>query len=68
MRNISVKLFSIWTSGSGYVILRYFLSTALVTACFVEQNHVCNSGRGHYEKHFCEIVLNSGHLLRIYLL
>ena len=37
-------------------------------ACFVEQNHVCNFGRGHYEKHFCEIVLNSGQLLRRYLL
>ena len=29
MRNISVKLFLILTSGSGDIILRYFLSTAL---------------------------------------
>ena len=36
--------------------------------CFVEHNHVCNFGRGQYEKHFCEIVLNSSQLLRRCLL
>ena len=29
MRNISVKIFCIWTIGSGDVVLRYFLSKAL---------------------------------------
>ena len=29
MRNISVKLIRIWTSGSGENVLRYFLSRAL---------------------------------------
>ena len=24
----------------------------------VEQNHLCNFGRGHHEKHFYEIILN----------
>ena len=23
-----------------------------------EENHLCNFGRGHYEEHFCEIILN----------
>ena len=23
-----------------------------------EQNHLCNSGIGHFERHFCEIILN----------
>ena len=25
--------------------------------CLVEWNHLCNFGRGHYEEHFCEIIL-----------
>ena len=24
----------------------------------MEQNGLCNFGRGHYEEHFCEIILN----------
>ena len=24
----------------------------------VEQNHLCNFGRGYYEEQFCEIILN----------
>ena len=24
----------------------------------MEQNHLCNFGRGHHEEHFCEIILN----------
>ena len=23
-----------------------------------EENHLCNFGRGHYEEHFCEVILN----------
>ena len=26
--------------------------------CSVEQNHLCNFGRGYYEEQFCEIILN----------
>ena len=26
--------------------------------CLAEQNNLCNYARGHYEKHFCEIILN----------
>ena len=24
----------------------------------MEHNNLCNFGRGHYEEHFCEIILN----------
>ena len=36
------------------MVLRQFLSKALVA----EQFNLGNCGRGHYEKHFCEIILN----------
>ena len=26
--------------------------------CSVELNHLCNFGRGHYEKQLCEIMIN----------
>ena len=26
--------------------------------CLAEWNHLCNFGKGHYEKQFCEIILN----------
>ena len=56
MRNNPVKLFWIWTSGSGgNVVKRHFLSRAL---CSVEQNHLCNFGRRHHEEQLCEIILN----------
>ena len=32
-----------------------------------EQNLLCNSGRGHYEKHFNEIILNFDQWFRCYL-
>ena len=34
MGNIHVKLYEIWTSGSGDIIERYFLSGALATLLF----------------------------------
>ena len=34
MRDISVKLYWIWTSGSGGIVLIYFLSRALVADVF----------------------------------
>ena len=37
---------------------RYFLSGAHAAFCSVEQNHLCNVGRGYYEEQFCEIILN----------
>ena len=58
MRNLSVKLFCIWTSSpQGNSVERYFLSRALELS--VEQKHLCNFGSGHYYEHFCEIILNS---------
>ena len=32
--------------------------------CSVERNHLCNFGRGYYEKQFGEIILNSGQWFR----
>ena len=32
--------------------------------CSAEQNHLCNYGRGYYEKQFCEIILNLGQWFR----
>ena len=29
--------------------------------CSVDQNHLCNFGRKHYEEQFCEIILNLDH-------
>ena len=26
--------------------------------CSAEQGHLCNASRGHYQEHFCEIILN----------
>ena len=65
MRTISVKLFWFWTSGSGGdFIWRYFLSRALEAPFLAEQNHLCNSGRGHHKEQFCEMVLNSDQWFR----
>ena len=32
--------------------------------CSVEQNHLCNFGRGYYEEQFFEIILNLDQWLR----
>ena len=32
--------------------------------CSVEQNHLCNFGRGFYEEQFCEIILNLSQWVR----
>ena len=58
MGNNSVKLFRKWTSGSGDVVYRYFISRALVALCSVEHQLLCNFGRRHHEKQFSEIILN----------
>ena len=59
MGNIHVKLYKILTSGSGGdFVPKYFSSTALETISWAVQNHLCNFGRGHYEKHFCETAFN----------
>ena len=46
MRTISVKLFWVWTCGTGDFIWRYFLSRALLTHFSTEQKHLCNLGEG----------------------
>ena len=33
-------------------------------SCSAEQNHLGKFGRGHYEEHFCEIILNLDQLFR----
>ena len=60
MRNNSVKLFRICTSGSGGdVVWRHFLSRVLwKPLCLTEQDHLCNFGRRHNEEQFCQIILN----------
>ena len=45
----------------GDVVLRYFLSKALVALLFGgAENHLCEFGKGHYEKDLCEIILQFG--------
>ena len=59
MRNISVKLFRIWTSCSGgNDIKRHFLSRALAAPLFGGAEPFCYFGRGYQEEQFCEIILN----------
>ena len=48
MENIHMKLFLIWTSDSGDVVLRFSLYLALGPSCSMEQNHLCNFIRWHY--------------------
>ena len=56
LRSISTKLFSVLTSGSEGDVISYL--QLWWPFCSVEQNHLYNFDRGHYEKYFCEIVLN----------
>ena len=59
MRNNSVKLFSIWTSGSGgNVIKRHFLSRPLAAPLFVGAEPFVQFGRRHHEEQFCKTILN----------
>ena len=32
--------------------------------CSAEWNHLCNFGRGHYDKQFCEFISNLGQWIR----
>ena len=65
MRNNSLKLFQIWTSGSGgNVIKMHFLCKALAAPLFGGAEPFCNFGRGYQEEQFCEIILNLDHLFR----
>ena len=59
IRNISVKsCFEIEQAFlGGNVILSYFI-LALPNILLAKLNHLCYFGRGHYEEHFCEIILN----------
>ena len=62
MRNNSVKLF-----GFGLVVQMSFKEKNYLQLwrpfCSAEQNHLCNFGRGHYEKYFCESILNLDQML-----
>ena len=37
-------------------IFCFFLYLAAIL--FIQVKRLCNFGRGHYEEHFCEIILN----------
>ena len=50
MRYIYVKLFLKFKDISYLELCWHF--------CLVEWNHLCYYARGHYEEHFCEIILN----------
>ena len=55
----SVKLFSIWTSGSGGDTFKTIFYLELWWPfCSAEWNHLCNFGRGYLNEQFCEIILN----------
>ena len=41
---MSFQRFLIWSSGG--------------SQCLADQNHICNSGRGHNGEHSCKIILN----------
>ena len=59
MGNISAELFDF-----GLVVQEMsfkdisYLELEWQPLCSAELNHLCNFGRGSYEKHFCEIILN----------
>ena len=70
MRNISAKLFRIWTSNAGDVVKRHFSPSSREyvvknisylalwqSLCSAEQSHLCNFGRVHHEEQFSEIIL-----------
>ena len=56
-RNNSVKLFWIWTSGSGGdVFWKNSYLELLRPYCSVAQNHFCNFERRHHGKHSSEVI------------
>ena len=57
--NSSVKLFWIWTCGSGGDVFEKISYLELwQPSCSVERNHLCNFERGHHGEHSCEVLLN----------
>ena len=58
MRNNSVKILSIRTSGSGDVVSNIFYLELGQPSCLAEQNHLCNNRREHYGEQSCKIILN----------
>ena len=58
MGNIYVKLFEIWTSGSGDVVIYISNLELLQPRCLVDWNYLCNLGRRHHKEQSCEIILN----------
>ena len=55
-RNSSVKLFCIWTSGSGDVFCKISYLELLWPSCSVARNHLCNFEIRHHGKHSCEVI------------
>ena len=59
MRNISIKLFRIRTSGPrGNVVLKRFLIKSSGSSFFGVVKPLCNFCRGYHEEHLCDIILN----------
>ena len=59
MRNSSVKLLWVCTSGSGDVILRHFLSRALAVPLSSQAEPFVQSCTGQHEEQFFEITVDS---------
>ena len=51
MRNNSVNLLRIWTSGLGDVVYKIFYLELWRSSCSVVWNHLCNIGEGHFGEH-----------------
>ena len=65
MGNIHVKLYGIWTRGAkGDVVLRHFLSRALIAPLFSRPEPFVLFCTRYHEEHLCEINLNLDHWFR----
>ena len=59
MKNNFMKLFLIWTSGSGGNVIKiHFLSRALTAPLFGGDEPLCNFGWRHHGEQFSGIILN----------
>ena len=66
MRNISVKIFDLDQWFSRRYRLKYYLEF-WQQSWLAECNQLGSFGKGHYDEHFCEIILNFDKWLRVIL-
>ena len=57
MRNISILNLDKWHRRRYYLKI-FLIYSSGIHFCLVEWDHLCNFGRWHNEKDFCEIILN----------